>query len=155
MYALYLLLFIVFNGKFTLEILIIGAIVAAFMLFFSIRFLNHSIKKEKIIYKSIVYFIYYIAVLLVEIIKANGYVMRIIISPQRKPSPALVRFKTDIKSPQLRAFLANAITLTPGTITAELEGDTFTVHCLDKKLAEGIEKSIFVKLLKNWEERYV
>ena len=151
MYALYLLLFIVFNGKFTLEILIIGAIVAAFMLFFSIRFL----KKEKIIYKSIVYFIYYIAVLLVEIIKANGYVMRIIISPQRKPSPALVRFKTDIKSPQLRAFLANAITLTPGTITAELEGDTFTVHCLDKKLAEGIEKSVFVKLLKNWEERYV
>ncbi len=155
MYILYLLLFIVFNGKFTLEILVIGAIVAALMLLLRIKLLNHSIKKEKIIYKSLVYFGFYVVVLLIEIIKANGYVMHMILNPKKTTEPVLVRFKTDIKSPYLRAFLANAITLTPGTITAELEGDILLVHCLDKKLAEGIEKSVFVKLLKTMEERYV
>ena len=155
MYILYLLLFIVFNGKFTTEILVIGAVVAAGMLFFSIKFLNHSLKKEIIIYRSIFYFMYFTGVLLLEIVKANGYVMKMILSPNLSPSPALVRFETDINSPRLKALLANAITLTPGTITAELEENTFVVHCLDRSLAEGIEKSVFVRLIKNMEDKYV
>ncbi len=51
--------------------------------------------------------------------------------------PALVRFKTDLKTKQARVVLANSITLTPGTITVTLEEDEYVVHCLDKELAEG------------------
>ena len=43
--------------------------------------------------------------------------------------------------------MANSITLTPGTITVAIEGNEFVVHCLDKSFAEGIEDSVFVKLL--------
>ncbi|MCR5784888.1 MAG: Na+/H+ antiporter subunit E [Eubacterium sp.] len=155
MYVLYLLLFIIFNGKLTLEIFVIGAVIAALMLAFSCKFLTHSLKKEAIIYRSIGCFIYYIVVLLIEIIKANGYVIKVILTPHYKIEPAVVSFKTNIKSPQLKTFLANAITLTPGTITAEVNDDTFTVHCLDKSLAEGIEDSVFVRLLKKMEDKYV
>ena len=42
---------------------------------------------------------------------------------------------------------ANSITLTPGTITVSLTDNEYTVHCLDKELAEGISSSVFVKLL--------
>ena len=49
-------------------------------------------------------------------------------------------------------MLANSITLTPGTITVSLEGDTYCVHCLDKSMAEGIESSIFVQKLHRIEE---
>ena len=65
--------------------------------------------------------------------------------------PAVVRFKTDLKTQQARILLANSITLTPGTITVSLEEDEYVVHCLDKSLAEGINSSVFVTLLRKME----
>ena len=61
-------------------------------------------------------------------------------------------FDTDFKTGLARVLLANSITLTPGTITVSVEDDRFCVHCLDKELAEGMETSIFVKLLKEMED---
>ncbi|MBQ8547563.1 MAG: Na+/H+ antiporter subunit E, partial [Lachnospiraceae bacterium] len=52
-----------------------------------------------------------------------------------------------LKTDLARTVLANSITLTPGTITVELTEDEFKVHCLDKEMAEGIEDSVFVRLL--------
>ena len=49
-------------------------------------------------------------------------------------------------------MLANAITLTPGTITVTLEGSEYTVHCLDESMAEGIQDSEFVKYILKFEE---
>ena len=46
---------------------------------------------------------------------------------------------------------ANSITLTPGTITVSLSDDEYVVHCLDKELAQGIDSSVFVELLKRIE----
>ena len=51
-----------------------------------------------------------------------------------------------------KAFLANAITLTPGTITVLLEDSEYVVHCLDESLAEGMDDSVFVKLLTELEK---
>ena len=58
---------------------------------------------------------------------------------------------THFKKDTSRFLLANSITLTPGTITVAVDGDKFIVHCLDKTLAEGIESSVFVKLLEKIE----
>ena len=60
---------------------------------------------------------------------------------------------TDLKTETARVILANSITLTPGTITVSLTEQELLVHCLDKTLAEGMEDSSFVKLLKKLEER--
>mgnify|MGYP002513500138 CR=1 FL=1 len=51
-----------------------------------------------------------------------------------------------------RTALANAITLTPGTITVLLEDDVYTVHCLDESLAEGMNESVFVKMIEEIEK---
>ena len=74
-----------------------------------------------------------------------------ILSPGFQNKPVIIHFKTDLKSRTARVLLANSITLTPGTITVSLEDDVYTVHCLDKSLAEGIDSSVFVKLLKKLE----
>ena len=66
--------------------------------------------------------------------------------------PALVSFSVDLKKNWTKVILANFITLTPGTITALLEDNVFTVHCLDKDLANGIETCAFVTILKRLEE---
>ena len=46
MYVLFVLLWIIFNGKFTWEILWIGAIVSALLYWFVCRFMGYSIKKD-------------------------------------------------------------------------------------------------------------
>ena len=56
-------------------------------------------------------------------------------------------------SPVASHLLANSITLTPGTITVSVDGNRFTVHCLDKSLAVGLADSAFVKMLHEFESR--
>ena len=89
----------------------------------------------------------YIALLLAEIIKANFAVIGLILKKSEEVEPQLVRFTTELADENHRVLLADSITLTPGTITVELEGGRYLVHCLDKTLAEGIERSSFVDAL--------
>ena len=93
----------------------------------------------------------YVFVLIKEIIKANFAVIRMITSSRYEIEPAVVRFKTNLKTTPARILLANSITLTPGTITVLQEGDEYMVHCLDKSLAEGIDSSVFVSMLEKME----
>ena len=46
-------------------------------------------------------------------------------------NPGIVKVQTKLKSRLGRAFLANSITLTPGTLTVETKGEYFYIHCID------------------------
>lgn len=83
---------------------------------------------------------------------ANIKVMQLILTEKEEVVPELIYFRTDLKSDASRVALANSITLTPGTITVTLEQDEFCVHCLDEEMAEGIEDSSFVHLLHKMEQ---
>ena len=72
---------------------------------------------------------------------ANLNVCRLILSEREEIEPALVEFSTDMETATGRAFYANAITLTPGTITVSVENDRYMVHCLDESMAEGLKDS--------------
>ena len=52
-----------------------------------------------------------------------------------------------------RIALANSITLTPGTITVSLENNEFLVHALNRNMAEGLQESLFERLLKRMERK--
>ena len=94
----------------------------------------------------------YLCVLILEIIKANFAVLHMILSEKEELEPTLVSFHSDMKTPTGRALLANAITLTPGTITVNLEDSDYVVHCLDESLAVGMDDSVFVELLSELEK---
>lgn len=53
---------------------------------------------------------------------------RIVLDPRLLPEPGIVRFRTQLSSPAARMTLANAITLVPGTMTLDIQGDELTVH---------------------------
>lgn len=152
MYLLYFLLWVIFNGNLTLEVCLFGVVVAAVMFAFSCKFMGYSIAKEKHILKKSLGFLRYAGVLVVEIIKANLAVIHMIFSQQEEPEPALVSFHSPMKTESGRALLADAITLTPGTITVSLENSEYVVHCLDESLAQGIDDSIFVQMLTELEQ---
>ena len=151
MYLLYFLLWVIFNGNFTLEIAIFGIIIAAVLFAFTCKFTDYSISKEKQLIRNAFRILHYIVVLVIEIVKANLAVIRFILSEKEEIEPALVTFQADLHTQMGRAALANAITLTPGTITVLLDDNTYTVHCLDETLAEGMDTSVFVDMIKKCE----
>lgn len=151
MFIIFFLIWIIFNGQFTLEIAAFGIVIAGVMYLFICKFLNYTPGKDIVLCKRSVLLLHYVFVLLIEILKANGAVFRMIYSARYRLEPAVVHFKTDLHTTFARVILANSITLTPGTITVSLKDDEYVVHCLDKELAQGIDSSIFVKLLKRIE----
>ena len=151
MYLLFLAVWLILNGKVTGEILIFGLVISAVLFWFMCRFLDYSFRKEILLFRLTPLFIRYFWVLVKEIVKANVCVLKIIFSPELQPEPAFVYFDTNFKTGTARMLLANSITLTPGTITVSVEGDRFCVHCLDQELADGVEDSVFVELLKETE----
>lgn len=151
MFILILLLWILFNGQVTLEIFLFGLVFATVFYAFLCKFFGFSFKKDIALLKKSGYVIEYLLVLFIEIVKANIVAGKLILSSREDVEPAIVKFKAPLKSERARVILANSITLTPGTITVRLQYDEFTVHCLDKSLAEGMNDSIFVKLLMRME----
>lgn len=153
MFLLYFALWVVFNGNFTLEIAVFGVIIAAVLFAFTCKFMDYSIEKEKRLFKNIFPIMKYAVMLVLEIVKANFAVIHLILSEEEEVEPLLVSFKANLSAPVYRSALANAITLTPGTITVLLENNVYTVHCLDETFAEGINKSVFVDILTDMEKR--
>lgn len=152
MYLLYFLLWVIYNGSFTLEICIFGLIIAAVVFAFTCKFMDYSVKQELKNYKKALLFIRYIVVLVIEIVKANMGVIHMILTQKEEVEPVLVTFHSDLKTPSGKAFLANAITLTPGTITVSLEDSEYTVHCLDESMAEGMNESVFIDYIEKLEK---
>ena len=152
MFIALFLFWLVFNGRFTVEIAVFGLVLSAAILWFMCKFMDYSLEKDFRIVKKSLWMIKYALLLMVEIGKASVGVLKILLSVRYEKEPVLVSFHTDLKSRAARVILANSITLTPGTITVNLMDDYYEVHCLDKSLAAGLDSSIFVKQLKKFEE---
>lgn len=65
-----------------------------------------------------------------EIAKSNVAVLKAALKPEIDITPRLVRVPVDAESDLSRCVFANSITLTPGTVTVEVEEDAFLVHAL-------------------------
>ena len=152
MLPLFFLVWVIFNGRLTVEIALFGVAVSGAVFAFICKFLDYSLRKELNFYKKVPAFLQYLYYLVKEIIAANIAVSRMILTRKEQMEPVIVHVHTDLKSETARVILANSITLTPGTITVSLTDDDLLVHCLDKSLSEGMEDSVFVRLLKKMEE---
>lgn len=78
----------------------------------------------------------YWAWLLWEIVKSNVAVARIVLDPRLPISPCLIT--VDARDVPLvgQATLANSITLTPGTLSVDIDHGRIEVHCLARKFAQ-------------------
>ncbi len=143
------------NGKYDLTTLGIGIMLS---LFISLVFCGKCeiFSEMNFSPKGILYFFTYIFVFLGELIKSNFDVARRVISPSLPINPGIVEVETKLKSKLGRMILANSITLTPGTLTVKVEGDTFFIHCINVEHTdiEGATKDIVKKFEKYLEVIY-
>ena len=69
--------------------------------------------------------------LLFWIVVANFDVLYRVLHPDLPIRPGIVKIKTTLKSDEAKAFLANSITLTPGTLTIDIIDDWLYVHWIN------------------------
>ena len=79
----------------------------------------------------------YIPWILWEVFLANLHVAYLILRPSAM-RPQIVRFRTSLTGDLAKVTLGNSITLTPGTVTVDIEGDEFCVHAISDKSAEDL-----------------
>lgn len=78
-------------------------------------------------------FLAYVPWLLKEIVVANVQVVRLVLHPRLPVDPVMVRFRTRLTSDLAVTTFANSITLTPGTVTIDVDGREFVVHALSRQ----------------------
>lgn len=152
MFIICLLLWFVFNGKITLEIVLFGVAVSAAACGMAKLLFGYTVRKDLAFMRKLPGILRLLCTLFSEIVKANIAVIKKVHS-RRECSPVFVSFDAPLKSTGGRVALADCITLTPGTITGGLEDSHFTVHCLDSDMASGLDSSCFVSQLSALEEK--
>ena len=152
MAPVYFILWLTINGRVTAETVTLGILVSAALHLFSRRVLFVRPVSPASMLRLLPWGLLYLALLFIEIVKANLQVIRLVLSPVIEVEPCLIRFRTDLGSEAARVVLANSITLTPGTLTVSLEENDLLIHALDRNMAREVDESVFVRQLRRMEE---
>lgn len=65
-------------------------------------------------------------------------VAKVVLHPSMPIHPRLIRFSSKQPHTVARVVLGNSITLTPGTLTLDIEGDRYLIHALSEGSKEGL-----------------
>lgn len=80
----------------------------------------------------------YIPWLIWQIITSSLQVAFVVLHPKMPIQPSLIRFRTHLPHELARLTLATSITMTPGTVTLDVQEDEFLIHALTDKSALGL-----------------
>jgi len=128
-----------------------GAVVSLVLAFWGYRYLT---VRGLSIYspKRWLYLLAYIPVFFYACLKANLDVAYRAIHPKMPIHPGVVIIRTHLESDVGKLMLANSITLTPGTLTLEISGDTLFIHWINVTTTDVEEAS---RLIGGRFERYL
>ena len=136
LFALWMLL----EGRWTLEIVLTGIVLSALIYLFCWKFLDYSPRREWAVIRRIPRAGAYLFWLIGQIFVAGFMTMSRIWSG-REVKPHLVSFRTALRSDAAKVLLSQSITLTPGTLTVDQRDGRFLVHALDDAFTEGLQDS--------------
>ena len=121
------------SGYFTNLILTLGGISIVFVIWMCARMA--ILDRETAPYLSLPLTIPYFLWLFKEIVKANVQVVKAVLSPELEISPTMTKIPYANDADVARTMFANSITLTPGTVSVNMEDDHILVHALLKEMS--------------------
>ena len=148
LFALWMLL----EGRWTLEIVLTGIVLSALIYLFCWKFLDYSPRREWAVIRRIPRAVAYLFWLIGQIFVAGFMTMSRIWSG-REVKPHLVSFRTALRSDAAKVLLSQSITLTPGTLTVDQRDGRFLVHALDDAFTEGLRDSEMEKRIAKLEKQ--
>lgn len=132
--AVLVVLWLVLSGSYTLSgdhtvLMVMAVLSIAAAVFLTVRM--RILDRETVPLAPALSLVVYWSWLGREIVAANLAVLRLIMKPDIEVEPRLIRVPVNLRSGLARCVFANSITLTPGTVTVDIEEDGFLVHALD------------------------
>lgn len=137
-FALLLAFWCMLTPEITLSSVLIGAFVSAFTVVFfrDILFARDELPAYRM--RTWPVYLWLLIQLLYEVVKANIDVAMTVLNPRLPIQPQFVRVPVHGESEFNRVVHSTCITLTPGTISVEVEDDFILVHALTDKAAAGV-----------------
>ncbi|MQY42993.1 Na+/H+ antiporter subunit E [Epibacterium sp. SM1969] len=123
----------------------LNSLVFGFLLGWLIPFVTASYWPNQPTMRAPLKILAYIGIVIWDIIVANVVVAKIVLfKPNSERKPAWVTIPLDLRTPEAITALAGTITLTPGTVSADLSdhGHALLVHCLDAENPDEVRDEI-------------
>lgn len=132
-------------------ILVLGVLSCAVVVFIAMRMdvVDHEAVPVHLTFTVILYWPW----LLWEIVKANIDVTKRVLFRSAGISPTMARVRASQKTDLGKVIYANSITLTPGTISIDIDDDGYIlVHALSREGIEGLEEGTMDRKVTAMEE---
>ena len=132
-----LALWLLLSGHYTPLLLILGVLSIALVSIISLRMELIEYDEPDVFrqtFRSIPYGFW----LIKEIILSNIDVCKRILNPKLPISPRLIKISSTQRNELARTAYANSITLTPGTISIDVDGNDIEVHALSEVGTEAL-----------------
>ena len=148
-FAILFLVWMLLSGKWEWKFVIFGIVASLAIAYICTPFLivTGSNKKQFYLFGcNPLKLLIYSAWLIKEIALSSLATTRLVLSPHMEYLPRIVYFSIPFKNPAATMFLANSITLTPGTITLDvLEDGVFEVHALTAEAEASLMSGVMAK----------
>jgi multicomponent K+:H+ antiporter subunit E len=141
----YLTLLLVVTWLLLVNHLKLGSLVFALILGIIIPIITAPYWPDRPALRNPIAIIGYVLIVLYDIVKSNFIVAGIVLfKPSSQLQSAWVTVPLDLRSPEAITVLAGTITMTPGTLTADMSGDgrALLVHCLHAPDPEEVRDEI-------------
>lgn len=132
--------------------LIIGFLSSTIIVLYSYDMIFTSDEATKFTPKSIIALLVLIYTLIREIVFANFEVAKIVLSRKMPINPGFKTIRQPLKKDLNQALFGNAITLTPGTLTVDMNDEEIIVHGLRLENIDKIEGSALQRAFISLEE---
>ena len=144
--AAILTLWLLLSGHYEPGILVLGVGSTALVVFIAARMKRAQTSADSSLTPTfLVWFLAYLPWLVKEIIVSNVILARVVLSPRLPISPTMIHLRGRQRTELARFVYANSITLTPGTVTVDVQGQDLTVHVLMRSAVDGHEEHTMVR----------
>ncbi|MHB1341691.1 MAG: Na+/H+ antiporter subunit E [Coriobacteriia bacterium] len=141
--TLLMLFWLVLTGSLKALDLVFGIAVSLLLAWWTVGTLWAESDAPSLTWRQALRFVAYLVFLIKEIVLAAVGVAEKVLDPRMPIAPVMITHRTRFTREVSRIALANSITLTPGTLTVDVDGDTFVVHCLNEEFAGSISNGEF------------
>jgi multicomponent Na+:H+ antiporter subunit E len=90
-------------------------------------------------------FVLFVPWLVGQVVISNLRVARVVLSRRAAISPGFVAQAPGVVGPRALTTLGCSTTLTPGTLTIDIDGDEFFVHALDTASAQDVRDGVMAR----------
>jgi multicomponent K+:H+ antiporter subunit E len=130
-----------------------GHVVLGSLLAVAIPYLTRRFWPEPIVVDRPLRVIQYVAIVSYDIILANLQLAALILGPVSRLRPAFVRVPVDLRTDFAVTMLASTVTLTPGTVSVDVEGNVADGRQLVVHVLRCVDEQEMVQSIKDRYER--